>query len=107
LTGVRSINYVDSQATRYKPGHFLTLHDDDVREKNRIAAYVLNLTPRWSPDWGVILQFIDRDGHIAEGYTPTFNALNVFRMPQLHSVSCVVPYAQVGRNSITGWLRVR
>ena len=107
VTGVRSINYVDSQATLYKPGHFLTLHDDDVREKNRVAAYVLNLTPRWSPDWGGILQFIDRDGHIAEGYTPAFNALNLFRVPQLHSVSCVAPYAQAGRYSITGWLRER
>jgi Rps23 Pro-64 3,4-dihydroxylase Tpa1-like proline 4-hydroxylase len=107
VTGVRSIDYVDSQATLYKPGHFLTLHDDDVHEKKRIAAYVLNLTPRWSPDWGGILQFIDRDGHIAEGYTPTFNALNLFRVPQLHSVSCVAPFAQVGRYSITGWLRER
>jgi hypothetical protein len=30
---------------------------------------------------------------------PTFNALNVFRVPQLHSVSCGVPYAQAGRYS--------
>ena len=71
------------------------------------AAYVLNFTPRWSPDWGGILNFIDRDGHVAEGYTPAFNALNVFRVPQLHSVSCVSPYAQAGRYSITGWLRER
>jgi SM-20-related protein len=107
VTGVPRIEYVDSQATLYKPGHFLTLHDDDVPEKKRIAAYVLNLTPRWSPDWGGILQFIDRDGHVAEGYTPVFNALNLFRVPQLHSVSCVAPYAQLGRYSITGWLRER
>jgi Rps23 Pro-64 3,4-dihydroxylase Tpa1-like proline 4-hydroxylase len=64
VTGVPNIRYVDSQATLYKPGHFLTLHDDDVHETKRIAAYVLNLTPRWSPDWGGILQFIDRDGHV-------------------------------------------
>jgi SM-20-related protein len=107
VTGVAGIDYVDSQATLYKPGHFLTLHDDDVREKKRIAAYVLNLTPRWSSDWGGILNFIDRDGHVAEGYTPAFNALNLFRVPQLHSVSCVAPYAQAGRYSITGWLRER
>jgi SM-20-related protein len=107
VTGAPSISYVDSQATLYKSGHFLTLHNDDVREKKRVAAYVLNFTPRWRADWGGVLQFIDRDGHVAEGYTPAFNALNLFRVPQLHSVSCVAPFAPGGRYSITGWLRER
>jgi SM-20-related protein len=107
ITGVRSVAYVDSQATLYKRGHFLTRHDDDVRAKKRIAAYVLNFTPHWSVDWGGVLQFVDRDGHVAEGYTPAFNALNLFRVPQLHCVSCVAPFAAAGRYSITGWLRER
>jgi len=107
VTGARSISYVDSQATLYRSGHFLALHDDNVGEKKRLAAYVLNFTPRWRADWGGVLQFIDRDGHVAEGYTPTFNALNLFRVPQAHSVSCVAPFAMGGRYSITGWLRER
>jgi SM-20-related protein len=107
ITSVRSIMYVDSQATLYKPGHFLTRHDDNIPDKKRVAAYVLSFTPRWNADWGGILQFIDRDGHIAEGYTPVFNALNLFRVPQFHCVSCVAPFAQAGRYSITGWLRER
>jgi SM-20-related protein len=105
ITGVPSIALVDAQATLYRPGHFLTRHDDTAHGKKRVAAYVLNFTPRWQADWGGILQFIDRDGHVAEGYTPVFNALNLFKVPQPHVVSLVAPYAQAGRYSITGWLR--
>lgn len=105
VTGARDITFADAQATLYRPGHFLTRHDDEVAGKNRRVAYVLNFTPRWKADWGGILQFIDRDGHLAEGYTPVFNALNLFRVPQAHAVSYVAPFAGGGRYSITGWLR--
>lgn len=105
ITGARSIALTDAQATLYRSGHFLTHHDDLIQDKKRVAAYVLSFTPRWVPDWGGILQFIAADGHIAEGYTPTFNALNLFRVPQMHAVSYVAPFAQAGRLSITGWLR--
>lgn len=105
ITGVRSIAMADAQATLYRPGHFLTHHDDLNQDKKRVAAYVLNFTPRWVSDWGGILQFIAPDGHITEGYTPTFNALNIFKVPQLHAVSYVAPFAQAGRLSVTGWLR--
>jgi Rps23 Pro-64 3,4-dihydroxylase Tpa1-like proline 4-hydroxylase len=107
LTGVREICVVDAQATRYRPGHFLTAHDDGDNAKGRIAAYVLNLTPAWRADWGGMLLFHDRDGHVAEGYTPSFNALNVMRVPALHSVSYVTPSAASPRLSITGWFRTR
>src|SRR5882672_3421917 len=105
LTRIATIALVDAQATRYGTGHFLTCHDDQVTGKHRVAAYVLSLTPDWHADWGGILNFIDTDGHIAEGFVPRFNALNVFRVPQKHSVSCVAPFAPAGRFSITGWFR--
>lgn len=105
VTGLEQIAFADSQATRYLPGHFLTEHDDDIAGKQRLAAYVFNFTPQWRADWGGVLQFIDRDGHIAEGYAPKFNALNLFRVPQKHSVSYVTPAAAHARYSITGWLR--
>lgn len=105
VTGHREIATVDAQATRYRPGHFLTAHDDRDEEKGRVAAYVLNLTPAWRTDWGGILQFPDKDGHIVEGYMPTFNALNLFKVPVVHAVSVVSPFAGGGRLSITGWLR--
>jgi Rps23 Pro-64 3,4-dihydroxylase Tpa1-like proline 4-hydroxylase len=106
-TGRADIAFADAQATAYRPGHFLTQHDDSATGKERIAAYVLNLTPRWHADWGGILNFLDADGHVAEGYTPVFNALNLFKVPQPHTVSYVTPFAQGIRYSITGWLRAK
>lgn len=104
-TGEPSIAFADAQATCYRVGDFLTAHDDAVEGKNRRAAYVLNFTPAWRSDWGGLLQFLDRDGHVAEAYTPAFNALNILRVPQPHAVSCVNPLAGGARYSITGWLR--
>ena len=105
ITQLTQIAFADSQATKYLPGHFLTEHDDAVAGKQRLAAYVFGFTPEWRADWGGILQFIDRDGHVAEGYVPGFNVLNLFRVPQKHNVSYVTPAAAGGRYSITGWLR--
>lgn len=107
VTGFSDIALADAQATLFRPGHFLTAHDDQEAGKERLAAYVLNFTPTWRADWGGVLQFIDDDGHIAEGFTPMFNALNLLRVPQKHSVSYVTPSAEGGRYSITGWLRRR
>jgi SM-20-related protein len=107
ITGDDSIEIVDANATLYETGHFLTRHDDDVPGKNRVAAYVLNLTPLWLSDWGGILNFHSKDGHVSEGYVPTFNSLNVFRVPQMQSVSYVTPLAGAGLYSIAGWLRRR
>jgi Rps23 Pro-64 3,4-dihydroxylase Tpa1-like proline 4-hydroxylase len=107
LTGRPDIAFADAQATRYQPGQFLHVHDDLDQTKRRIAAYVLNLTPEWSPEWGGILHFLDEDDHVAEGYVPRFNALNVFDVGVRHFVSYVAPFARAPRLSITGWLRSR
>ena len=104
LTGDDRIVRADAMATRYLPGHFLTAHDDYAPKESRLYAYVLNLTARWRADWGGILLFLDEEDHVAEGYTPAFNALNIFRVPQRHAVSMVAPYAFEPRLSITGWI---
>lgn len=105
ITGCAGIDFADAQATAYGPGHFLTAHDDEVSGKGRLAAYVFNLTPEWQADWGGLLMFHRGDGHIGEAYLPRFNALNLFRVPQPHSVSYVVPYVPNRRYAVTGWLR--
>ena len=105
LTGNREVAFVDGQATRYLPGHFLTRHDDDVEGKNRIAAYVLNLCPRWQPEWGGLLQFHDATGEVTSAMVPGFNVLNLFEVPQSHSVSLVAPFAPAPRYAVTGWIR--
>jgi Rps23 Pro-64 3,4-dihydroxylase Tpa1-like proline 4-hydroxylase len=105
VTGFDAIGFADAQATRYGPGHFLTSHNDAVEGKNRLAAYVLNMTPAWKRDWGGHLVFYDAKGDIEHGYAPAFNALNIFAVPADHAVSYVAPFAGAKRLSITGWLR--
>jgi len=105
LSGFESITFADSQATAYGPGHFLTMHHDEVLGKNRKIAYVFNFTPDWQMDWGGLLLFLGPDGNINGGFVPTFNALNMFAVPQDHAVSYVSPFAPAIRYSITGWLR--
>ncbi|HWH17930.1 MAG TPA: 2OG-Fe(II) oxygenase family protein [Allosphingosinicella sp.] len=105
ITGCGSIGFADAQATAYGPGHFLTGHDDNVTGKNRHAAYVLSLASRWRPEWGGLLMFHRDDGNIEEALTPCFNSLNLFKVPQLHSVSYVAPFVPYRRYAVTGWLR--
>ena len=59
ITGHDDISFLDAQATRYKPGHFLTTHDDSHEEKSRRAAYIFSFTPDWPADWGGFLQLLD------------------------------------------------
>lgn len=105
VTGDDRIDFADAQATRYRPGHVLTGHDDAAEGKNRLYAYVLNLTRDWRADWGGILAFEGADGHIEEGFSPAFNALNLFAVPMRHAVTQVASFAAHDRLSITGWLR--
>lgn len=100
------IGFADAQATCYEAGHFLTSHDDAVSGKNRVAAYVINMTPDWRADWGGALQFTDDQQGIVDSFAPAFNTLNMFKVPQPHAVSYVAPFAREKRLSITGWLRV-
>lgn len=104
VTGREDVDFADAQATAYSPNDFLTRHDDEIDGKKRIAAYVLNLTPIWRAEWGGILQFHESDGSLT-GFVPEMNTLNLFAVPQLHSVSIVSRAAAYRRYSITGWLR--
>lgn len=104
-TGFGDITFVDAQATRFMPGHFLTTHDDENVSKHRRAAYVFNFTHGWRPDWGGYLQLLDDSGDVRRGLMPAFNALNVLAVPQKHNVSFVAPFAGGMRLSISGWLR--
>lgn len=105
LTGDDRIAYVDAQATRYLPGHFLNRHTDQLDRAGRLYAYVLNLCPTWRIEWGGLLQFLDDAGDVTETLTPGFNTLNLFKVPQGHAVSMVAPFAGAPRLSITGWWR--
>jgi Rps23 Pro-64 3,4-dihydroxylase Tpa1-like proline 4-hydroxylase len=104
MTGAETIGFADGQATAYAPGDFLTGHTDEVAGKQRQAAYVFGLTPQWRIEWGGLLLFHGEGGAVG-GVSPGFNTLDVFAVPQLHSVSRVAPEAAFRRYAITGWLR--
>lgn len=103
ITGLAGVDFADGQGTDYRAGDFLTSHDDDVEGKNRLAAYVFGLTADWRADWGGLL-LLERESTV-DGFLPAFNVLRVFRVPQRHHVSMVVPWAEGRRLSVTGWLR--
>ena len=105
ITGIADVGFVDAQATAYRRGDFLTAHHDEVAGKNRRAAYVLGMTPQWRAEWGGLLLFHDDAGDTRRGLVPRFNCLNLFAVPQSHSVSQVATYAGATRLSVTGWLR--
>jgi SM-20-related protein len=105
LTGHDEIDRSDSYASQYLPGHFLTSHDDRHDHESRVAAYTISLTKEWREDWGGHLVFFDDDGNIEEGFKPSFNTLNIFFMPKMHSVQQVTHYAGKPRTSFLGWLK--
>jgi Rps23 Pro-64 3,4-dihydroxylase Tpa1-like proline 4-hydroxylase len=103
LTGADIVR-ADGQITRYRRGHFLTLHDDHDAAGTRVAAYVLNLTPSWPADFGGQLQFADAHGQVEVAVAPRLNSLSVFAVPSAHLVTAVSPFASGARFALTGWL---
>lgn len=105
VTGIEDIAFADARGTCYAPGHYLTMHHDELEGAYRRAAYVFNLTPGWRAEWGGLLMFHDDRDDVTEGLVPRMNVLNIFAVPQHHSVSEVTAFAPRPRYSITGWLR--
>ena len=106
VTGFPTLTKADAQATLYRPSQFLAMHDDSHVAEGWRVAYVLNMTSEeWRPEWGGYLQFYDEEGDVIAGVRPRFNSLNLFAVPQKHSVTYVAPFAPVARYAITGWFR--
>ena len=106
LTGDPAIRMVSAIAVRYRQGHFLRSHNDHASREDRAYAYVMNLSRDWLPDWGGLLQFLDpAERRVVDTFTPLWNSLSLFRVPQPHVVSLVAPWAGSPRYSITGWFR--
>jgi SM-20-related protein len=104
VTGEEAVSKADSYASIYGPGHFLTAHDDRHASHDRVAAYVFGMTKVWDKNWGGHLAFFDDDGNITDALVPSFNTLNIFLVPQMHSVQLVAPFADGRRTSYLGWL---
>lgn len=107
VTGQPPGRFINGQATSYCVGDFLTGHDDDAQGEYRMAAFVLGLTQMWRLEWGGLLLFHGPHDRTAEALVPRFNTLDLFHVPQQHSVSLVTPSAGFSRLAVTGWYRTR
>lgn len=103
LTGDNKIKYIESFVSAYRPGHFLTNHDDTHDKNDRVVAYTIGMTKNWQKDWGGHLAFFDDDGNVTKALLPSYNTLSVFLVPQPHAVQFVAPFAQDSRVSFLGW----
>jgi len=105
VTGVTSEFDVDTHATCYQAGHFLTKHNDiGSNDVPRLVAYVIQMTKSWLPDWGGKTEFFDDNGNVIESVVPEFNTITMFKVPQPHSVTFVPPFCPGRRVAMTGWL---
>ncbi len=96
--------------SKYTANCFLSTHND---AGNGRVAFVLHLTKDWKPQYGGHLHFLDNSRtKIIETFTPTFNSLMIFEVPEKtetfeggipHFVGHVAQNVQIPRISITGW----
>lgn len=107
LTGTTDFGSAIAQATRFRSGDFLTRHQDDVSKEKRKIAFVINLSPRWHPDWGGLLQFYEKNGTPRDAWSPDFNSLSLFDVTHVHSVTCISPFASEPRLAISGWFQLQ
>lgn len=103
ITGADDVCRAEPNATSFSAGQFLASHDDSAAATRRVA-FVFNFSRNWKPDYGGLLEFLSTDGHVESAFVPYFNSLNLFRVPQAHSVSCVAPFAPGRRLAVSGWL---
>ncbi len=105
ITGDSSGLEISAWASRYSRHHHLSVHMDEHPAQNRIAAHVLGLTKNWKKEWGGNFAFCDASGKAASIKVPQFNSLVLFKVPRLHLVTQVKPYAQGHRYSLFGWYK--
>lgn len=104
ITEEPSIKKVNGQLACYSPGCFLRKHTDKTDKEKRVAAYVINFTPKWNNDWGGLLHLLDNEQNILDILEPHFNSISIFKVPTLHYVSQVANYARGKRYTATGWM---
>jgi SM-20-related protein len=103
---------IDAQLTRYRAGHFLKQHNDEITgdaktgaAQQRKVAYILGLSQDWQADWGGLLHIKNDQDQIIKSFTPAFNTITLFKVPTAHFVSQVSNYCPASRFSIAGWIK--
>jgi SM-20-related protein len=105
ITGDDSGKEVSTWASRYDRNHHLSIHMDESPGQGRIAAHVLGLSKDWKKEWGGNFAFCNKQGKPVKLVPPAFNQLVLFKVPRLHLVTQVKPYAMESRYSLFGWYK--
>lgn len=106
IVGKRVLGMNEIFAAKYDGGDFLTVHHD---VGNGDYAFILELTPEWSPTYGGITHFYDTESkEIYRSIHPKFNQLLIVKLsperPMDRFMSNVV--APKSRYVFTGWFTV-
>ncbi len=107
ITGDNSGREVSAWASRYDRHHHLSIHMDESPGQGRIAAHVLGLSKNWKKEWEGNFAFCNSKGKPVHKVPPQFNTLIMFKVPRLHLVTQVKPYAGDSRYSLFGWYKVK
>jgi len=105
ITGLQLTKLTTLFMSKYVSGNFLSPHSD---KGNGRLAFVIGLTKGWKPWFGGNLHFLDdKREEIVETYSPDFNSMILFEIPEgkgiPHFVSHVHPSVPIPRLAITGW----
>lgn len=107
ITGDSSGREVSTWASRYDRHHHLSVHMDESPGQGRIAAHVLGLSKDWKKEWEGNFAFCNSKGKPVHKVPPKFNTLVMFKVPRLHLVTQVKPYAGASRYSLFGWYKTK
>lgn len=105
VTGDDSGREVSCWASRYDRHHHLSVHMDESPGQGRVAAHVLGLSKGWKKEWEGNFAFCNKQGKPVHKVPPQFNTLIMFKVPRLHLVTPVKPYAGDSRYSLFGWYK--
>src|SRR5213075_2019905 len=109
VTGFDRLCRVATQATRFRPGHFISFHSGTCasdRTLKRRVSFSLNLTPEWRPDRGGLLEFRRKEGDVIEAYMSVFNSLDVIVFPLGWWISTVARFSQDPIYAVAGRIYV-
>jgi len=107
ITGDISGREVSLWASRYDRYHHLSVHMDESPGQGRIATHVLGLSRNWKKEWEGNFAFCNGKGKPVQKVPPQFNTLIMFKVPRLHLVTQVKPYAVDSRYSLFGWYKTK
>ena len=97
----RPVNKMLLDATRYTKDDYLTIHNDNMKDRLMTMIYHIGVSPDMAPECGGHFRWYGGVG--MEEFVPSFNTLYLF-LPNAHSYHGIKPIKCGARYAISGWL---